>query len=98
MAFSEFIDHDVYTSDGVKLGRVKDTIRSRLGTGYIVIDRSMARDVCLPLGVVEQSDDHLRVPFTKDYIDEAPDVDLSGDVLKESDQRHLDQYYLRRAA
>ncbi len=93
MALTDWIGLEVHGSDDEKIGEVKD-----VKGDYLHIDRSMARDVVLPIRDCDMVGDHLVVPYSADYVDDQPEVNLDTDILSEADRRVLDGYYSRRAA
>ena len=90
-----YVGREVYSPDGEKLGEVRKVVQG----DYMVIDRAMARDIVVPLSVLEQSSDRLVLPYTEQFLDDAPEVNIDLDLgLSVEDRRELDYYYLHRAA
>jgi sporulation protein YlmC with PRC-barrel domain len=97
----EMKGRDVYGSDGDKIGSVDEIYVDdqtsqpewfSLGTGIFG-----TRTRLVPVESATFTDDGVRVPFTKDRVKEAPDVDIDEGYLDEGAETQLYEYYgLRR--
>ena len=88
----------VYDVDGDKIGAV-DEIFYDTGTGqpeWIGIGTGFfgTKRVLVPLESAEFRDDGLRVPYSKDMIEDSPDVD--GDEISDRTEQELYSYYQLR--
>jgi hypothetical protein len=91
---SRYRDVNVFTSDGVKVGRVTNVYR-HTGTGndYLVV-----ADKLIPINkdFGRVSGDSLILPYTKDFVDNAPSANVAD--LRDADSLLVDDYYRRKAA
>ncbi len=85
----------VYDADGDKIGAVEEIfydVQTRepkwvgIGTGFFGTKR-----VLVPLGSAQLSRDGLRVPYAKDHVKDAPDID--HDEISEQTEQELYAYY-----
>jgi stress response protein YsnF len=93
-------NYAVYSQDGEKIGFVKEVYvgeRSRrpewigLGTGFFGTKR-----VLVPFEGASVSGDEVTVPYTKDQVQDAPDMpDIDSDVIDPETERALYAYYSR---
>jgi stress response protein YsnF len=90
-------NYAVYSQDGEKIGFVKEvyvddeTQRPEwisLGTGFFGTKR-----VLVPFESTSVSGDEVTVPYSKDYVKDAPDID--SDVIDPETERALYAYYFR---
>jgi sporulation protein YlmC with PRC-barrel domain len=88
---------DVFSSDGEKIGSVKeiyyDDTESKpewigLGTGFLGM-----KERVVPVETLSQRGEGLQVPFTKDKIANAPYFETEGSVIRDSDEDRLCSYY-----
>lgn len=99
---AELKDRPVYSSDGEKIGDVSDIFVDdqssqpewvSIGTGVLGMKNRL-----VPIEGASLTADGLRVPFAKDRVKDAPDVDIEHDHLAQSDENDLYEYYgLRRS-
>ena len=94
---ADFRDKDVFSSDGEKIGSVKEIYYDdataqpewvALGTGFLGMSTKV-----VPAESLSFSGESFRVPFTKDKVKNEPDFDTSGDRLDESDEQRLCSYF-----
>jgi sporulation protein YlmC with PRC-barrel domain len=98
---AEIKGRPVYASDGEKIGDVSDVFvddQTRqpewvsIGTGIFGMKNRL-----VPIEGASFTAEGLRVPFDKDRVKDAPDVDIDHDHLAQSDENDLYEYYgLRR--
>ncbi len=101
MRLTEIKDCEVYSSDGEKIGKVDEIFVDdetsqpewvTLGTGVFGSGKRF-----VPLDGASMTGAGMRVPFTKDYVKDAPDVDVEEGYLDDSAEMQLYEYYgLRR--
>ncbi|MET9958105.1 PRC and DUF2382 domain-containing protein [Streptomyces sp. NPDC006326] len=92
------LDHPVYDSDGNKLGEAKHVFLDdatgqpewvSIKTGMLGMNESF-----VPIKDATMVEDHLEVPFAKDKIKDAPNVDVdSGGHLSEDEEHRLYEHY-----
>jgi uncharacterized protein (TIGR02271 family) len=89
----------VYDADGDEIGVVDEIFYDRdtrepewigIGTGFFGTKR-----VLVPLDRAQLTADGLRVPYSKDYVKDAPDID--SDEVSEQTEQELYSYYGLRA-
>jgi len=101
MRLTEIKDCEVYSSDGEKIGKVDEIFVDdetsqpewvTLGTGVFGASKRF-----VPLDGASMTGAGMRVPFTKDYVKDAPDVDVDEGYLDDTAEMQLYEYYgLRR--
>ncbi len=101
MRLTEIKDCEVYSSDGEKIGKVDEIFVDdetsepewvTLGTGIFGAGKRF-----VPLDGASMTGAGMRVPFTKEYVKDAPDVDVDEGYLDDSAEMQLYEYYgLRR--
>jgi uncharacterized protein (TIGR02271 family) len=88
----------VYDADGDKIGVVEEIFYDRdtrepewvgIGTGFFGTKR-----VVVPLDRAQLTEDGLRVPYSKDHVKNAPDID--SDEISEQTEQELYSYYQLR--
>ncbi|MEU2119955.1 PRC and DUF2382 domain-containing protein [Streptomyces sp. NPDC016459] len=95
---SSVLDHPVYDSNGNKLGEAKHVFLDdatgqpewvSIKTGLFGMNESF-----VPIKDATMVEDHLEVPFAKDKIKDAPNVDVdSGGHLSEEEEHRLYEHY-----
>lgn len=88
----------VSDQDGLKIGTIKRlysagegdevmwvTVEAKLGVGHV-------REVFIPLARLKQEDDEIRVPYSSQHIQSAPQIEAEQE-LSERDDRALRDYY-----
>jgi hypothetical protein len=100
MQFEEaYVGLDVFSTDSERLGRVKDVCQDPSTMAeYLIVERADAHDLAIPFSVMERPGDRLIAPYTKSFLDRAPNVDVGEHSLSSDDARRLDDFYVRRAA
>jgi uncharacterized protein (TIGR02271 family) len=92
-----FIGQTLYSSDDEKVGKIgqvyldDDTERPEfltVNTGLFGTNESF-----VPAANADVNGDGVRVPFTKDQIKDAPNVDVDGGHLDQSEEQRLYQHY-----
>lgn len=92
-----FIGQTLYTSDDEKVGKIgqvyldDDTDRPEfltVNTGLFGMNESF-----VPAADADVTGDGVRVPFTKDQIKDAPNVDVDGGHLDQAEEQRLYQHY-----
>ena len=90
-------DKDIFTSDGEKIGSVKDIYYDDssglpewvgVGTGFLGM-----KERVVPVDQLTPQGDRLLVPFTKDKIQNEPDFDTVGDFIPDQDEMRLCSYF-----
>jgi sporulation protein YlmC with PRC-barrel domain len=96
-SLTEVRDKDIFSSDGEKIGSVRDiyyddTSREPewigIGTGFL----GMAEKL-VPVEVLQTEGDHFRVPFTKEQVKNEPDFDLKDGRLTTEDEMKLARHF-----
>ena len=86
---------DVYSQDGEKIGTVEEVYYDEqtrlpewigLGTGFFGTKR-----VLVPMEAASLSENQVAVPYAKDYVQDAPDID--GDEISQETESALYAYY-----
>jgi len=94
---TELRDKDIYSSDGEKIGSVKDIFYDDssgdpewvgVGTGFLGM-----KERVIPVAELRPSGDRLVVPFTKEKIEHEPDFDTKDDRIPDSDEMKLFTYF-----
>lgn len=103
MRLTEIKDCDVYGADGDKIGKVDEIFVDdqtsepewvTLGTGVFGTGKRF-----LPLEGASLFSDGMQVPFTKDDVKDAPDVDVDQGYLDPTSEMQLYEYYgMRRGS
>ncbi len=92
-----FIGQTLYSSDNEKVGKIgqvfldDETDRPEfltVNTGLFGMSESF-----VPAADAELTGDDVRVPFTKDQIKDAPNVDVDGGHLDQAEERRLYEHY-----
>src|SRR5215207_8557347 len=92
-----FIGQTLYSSDNEKIGKIgqvfldDDTDRPEfltVNTGLFGMNESF-----VPAADANVTGDGVRVPFTKDQVKDAPNVDVDSGHLDESEERRLYEHY-----
>ena len=84
--------------DGMKIGKIKQLYSGGDGEAvmWVTVETAMGignkRDVFVPLARLKQEDDQIRVPYSSQHIQSAPEVD-AGEKLDDGDDRALRDYY-----
>ena len=90
-------DKEIFSSDGEKVGSVKDIYYDDtsgepewigVGTGFLGMKERL-----VPVEKLSNEGDHLRVPFTKEKIAKEPDFHTEGDIIPERDELMLCSYF-----
>jgi ribosomal 30S subunit maturation factor RimM len=88
----------VSDQDGMKIGKIKQLYSAGDGESvmWVTVETSIGiankREVFVPLARLKHEDEELRVPYTAQHIQSAPEVDADGE-LSEADDRALRDYY-----
>jgi len=94
---TELRDKDIYSSDGEKIGSVKDIFYDDssgdpewvgVGTGFLGL-----KERVVPVAELMPSGDRLVVPFTKDKIEHEPDFDTKDERILDDDETKLCIYF-----
>ena len=92
-----FIGQTLYSSDNEKIGKIgqvfldDDTDRPEfltVNTGLFGMNESF-----VPAADADVTDDGVHVPFTKDQVKDAPNVDVDSGHLDQSEERRLYEHY-----
>jgi len=87
-----------FSREGAKLGKVKSVISDDSETReYLVVGRSLRRDLVVPIDTVVTPGDRVVVPHTSAFCDSAPPVKSSGAISAEDGNR-LENFYRVRGA
>ncbi|MCH8570587.1 PRC and DUF2382 domain-containing protein [Nesterenkonia sp. AY15] len=87
---------DVYDSEGAKVGSVGQVYvdSQTQEPEFVTVNIGLfgAKETFIPFGATDYSPEGLRVPFTKAYIKDAPNIDVDGHLSVEEEQRLWDYY------
>ncbi|MEU4544378.1 PRC-barrel domain-containing protein [Nonomuraea dietziae] len=92
------LDHDVYDANGSKIGEVKHLFLDE-ATGrpeWLCIKTGLfgTKETFVPMRDAELVADHVEVPYDKDRVKDAPNVDVdAGGYLSADEERELYRYY-----
>ena len=90
-------DKDIYSSDGEKIGSVKDIYYDDtsgnpewvgVGTGFLGM-----KERVVPVEQLTSQGERLLIPFTKDKIQNEPDFETEGDFIADQDEVRLCSYF-----
>jgi uncharacterized protein (TIGR02271 family) len=86
-----------YTQDGDKLGKIGQVfLDDQTGRPeFVTVSTGLfgTKESFVPIGDATLADDRLAVPYTKDQVKDAPNVDLDGGHLDEAEEDRLYQHY-----
>lgn len=89
-------DADVYDSEAAKVGSVGQVYvdAQTQEPKFVTVNIGLfgAKETFIPFSATHFTPEGLRVPFTKAYIKDAPNIDVDGDLSVEEEQR-LWEYY-----
>lgn len=92
----ENADVYVYDSEGAKIGSVGQVYvdAQTQEPEFVTVNMGLfgAKETFIPCGATSYSPGGLRVPFTKAYIKDAPNIDVDGHLSVEEEQRLWDYY------
>lgn len=92
----QFLDATIYDLQGEPIGTVTDVYVDD-DTGrpewLLVSTGFLPRGSHVPLRGVERHADGYRLPYTRDRVKSAPELDITTDELSEEDERALYVYY-----
>ncbi|MEV4062132.1 PRC-barrel domain-containing protein [Nonomuraea dietziae] len=92
------LDHDVYDANGAKIGEVKHLFLDE-ATGrpeWLCVKTGLfgTKESFVPMRDAELVTDHVEVPYDKDRVKDAPNVDVdAGGYLSAEEERELYRYY-----
>jgi uncharacterized protein (TIGR02271 family) len=95
---STVIDHAVYDSEGNKIGNAKHVFLDDV-TGepeWVSVKTGLfgTNESFVPIHEASMVDDHIEVPYAKDTVKDAPNVDVdAGGHLSEAEEHRLYQHY-----
>ena len=84
--------------DGMKIGKIKQLYSAGEGDSvmWVTVETSIGignnREVFVPLARLKQEHDEIRVPYSTQHLQSAPEIE-PGDELSERDDRALRDYY-----
>lgn len=100
--FDTLENADVYDSDGNKLGSVGQIyVNDRTEQPeFVTVNMGLfgTKETFIPVNVTDSSAEGLRVQFTKEYIKDAPNIDVDGHLDVEEEHRLLEYYSHDRGA
>lgn len=95
---NDVFDRDLYGSDGDKIGSVKQVYTDDQSgkPEWVTVSTGLfgTKETFVPLADADLSGDRLTVPFTKDFVKDAPNLDADGHLSPE-EERQLYSYYGR---
>ncbi len=87
------VGRDVYARDDTKIGEIKGVSGD---AEFVIVDRSLVRDLLIPMDELHEVDGRLEIRRTKSYLDDAPEVDSENMTL--DDRQRLEEFYRPQAA
>ncbi|MEO5711751.1 MAG: PRC and DUF2382 domain-containing protein [Nocardioidaceae bacterium] len=91
------IGRDAVTDDGDKLGKVGQVfLDDETGEpAFVTVNTGLfgTNETFVPLGSARVEGDTLAVPFSKDQVKDAPNVDISGGHMSRDEEKRLYEYY-----
>ena len=89
----ELVGLEAFSRDGAKLGKVRALIGDdATDRTYLVISRFLARDLVVPMDVVEAPGAKVVVPHGSAFIDSAPSFRVKGMLTRQEGDR-LESFY-----
>lgn len=89
-------DSDIYDSEGSRVGSVGQVYvdGQTHEPKFVTVNIGLfgAKETFIPFNATHFTPEGLRVPFTKAYIKDAPNIDVDGDLSVEEEQRLWDYY------
>jgi hypothetical protein len=88
----------VSDQDGMSIGKIKQLYSAGEGESvmWVTIETSVGignkRDVFVPLARLKQEDDEIRVPYSSQHLQGAPQIE-AGEELSEGDDQALRDFY-----
>jgi sporulation protein YlmC with PRC-barrel domain len=88
---------DVFSSDGEKIGSVKEIYYNDtqatpewigLGTGFLGM-----KERVIPVETLSHRGEDLYVPYTKDKVQNAPEFEKDGEIIRDTDEDRLCSYF-----
>ena len=93
----DVIGATAYGSDGEKIGKVGQLfLDDQTGRPeFVTVNTGLfgMKETFVPVAQAEFNGTQLRLPYTKDRIKDAPNVDLDGGHLEQSEENRLYEYY-----
>lgn len=86
-----------FSRDGTKVGKIKSVIGDDSSSEYLVVGR-LLHSLVVPADVVEQTGDHVVIPFGSAYLDMSPAVKSKDAVSAEERSRLRDFYHVHETA
>jgi hypothetical protein len=87
------VGREVFARDDMKVGEIKGVTGD---AEFVIVDRSLSRDLLLPMDELHEVGGRLEIRRTKAYLDDAPEVDSGHMTL--DDRQRLEEFYRTRAA
>ena len=91
----DLIGLHAFSSDGAKLGRVKEVLETG-GRTYLVIHRSLSKDLIVPTDGARRADVRVDVGYENLLLERAPQHEIKGEPTADELAR-IDQFYDRAA-
>jgi uncharacterized protein (TIGR02271 family) len=93
----ETIGQNAVTSDGEKLGKIGQLfLDDETGeAAFVTVNTGLfgTNETFIPVGSATLSGDGLTVPFSKDQVKDAPNVDIADGHMSHDDEKRLYDYY-----
>lgn len=99
---TDWVGQDVVDADGQRIGKL-DEVLFETGTdeaGFASVRTGLLRrrGIFVPLEGAAMARDHIRVPFAKDVVEEAPEIDADDALTAEQEAQLLRHYGLEAPA
>lgn len=93
---------DVFSTDGDKIGSVGQVYLDDVTNEptFVTVKTGLfgAKETFVPLQQAQTTTDGITVPFTKDFVKDAPNVDADGSLTPEEEQRIYEYYSMEYSA
>ncbi|GGK52518.1 hypothetical protein GCM10007073_19490 [Micrococcus flavus] len=97
-ALDQLQNGDVFSTDGEKIGSVGQVYLDDVTNEptFVTVKTGLfgAKETFVPLQQAQTTTDGITVPFTKDFVKDAPNVDADGSLTPEEEQRIYEYYSL----
>ena len=101
-ALDQLQNGDVFSTDGEKIGSVGQVYLDDVTNEptFVTVKTGLfgAKETFVPLQQAQTTTDGITVPFTKDFVKDAPNVDADGSLTPEEEQRIYEYYSMEYSA
>ena len=101
-ALDQLQNGDVFSTDGDKIGSVGQVYLDDVTNEptFVTVKTGLfgAKETFVPLQQAQTTTDGITVPFTKEFVKDAPNVDADGSLTPEEEQRIYEYYSMEYSA